>query len=52
VIKAPSKETGGGCFIATTVFDSVIVPTVIILRNFREEVLLQLEYGKLFVSLF
>jgi lysophospholipase L1-like esterase len=41
---------GGGCFIATAAFGSYIEPHVMVLRQFRDQILLPHELGKWFVN--
>lgn len=43
------KSRKDGCFIATAVYDSYNAPEVIILREFRDEVLLKTNYGRAIV---
>lgn len=43
---------GGGCFIATAAFGSYLDSHVIILREFRDKVLLKNDLGKLFVKFY
>jgi hypothetical protein len=43
---------GGGCFIATAAFGSYLDPHVIVLRHFRDDVLLQSEFGTSFVKFY
>ena len=43
---------GGGCFIATAAFGSLLEPQVVLLRQFRDNVLLATDPGRLFVSLY
>ena len=45
-----SSSSDGGCYIATMVYGSYDAPEVKVLRNFRDEVLLQSKSGKLFVK--
>ncbi len=44
--------TGGGCFIATAAFGSPLESHVLILRQFRDRVLLQCEPGRMFVRFY
>jgi hypothetical protein len=44
------KETSSGCFIATAVYGSYDTPELIILRTFRDQVLLNSLPGKIFVK--
>jgi hypothetical protein len=41
---------GGGCFIATAAYGSYLDPHVMVLRHFRDNVLLQSELGTAFVK--
>lgn len=43
---------GGGCFIATAAFGSYLDPHVMVLRHFRDNVLLQSEIGTEFVKFY
>jgi hypothetical protein len=43
---------GGGCFIATAAFGSYLDPHVMVLRHFRDNVLLQSELGTEFVKFY
>ncbi|MFH0796676.1 MAG: CFI-box-CTERM domain-containing protein [Candidatus Omnitrophota bacterium] len=43
---------GGGCFIATAAFGSYQEPHVMVLRQFRDKVLLNSDWGKTFVSFY
>ena len=43
---------GGGCFIATAAYGSYLDPHVMVLRHFRDNVLLQSEIGTAFVKLY
>lgn len=51
---APAKGGGGGggCFIATAAYGSYLDPHVMVLRNFRDNVLLQSELGTAFVKFY
>lgn len=44
------KSGGGGCFIATAAFGSYLHPYVMILRDFRDDVLMQSVLGRRFVN--
>ena len=46
------SNKSSGCFIATAVYGSYGAPEVIILRNFRDKVLLSTRIGKYFVRLY
>lgn len=43
---------GGGCFIATAAFGSYLDPHVMVLRHFRDDVLLQSTMGTVFVEFY
>jgi hypothetical protein len=43
---------GGGCFIATAAFGSYLDPHVMVLRHFRDDVLLQSQLGTAFVKFY
>ena len=43
---------GGGCFIATAAYGSYLDPHVMVLRHFRDNVLLQSELGTAFVTFY
>jgi hypothetical protein len=45
-----SSNGGGGCFIATAAYGSYLDPHVMVLRNFRDNVLLQSTAGTAFVK--
>ena len=47
-----SSKSGGGCFIATAAFGSYLDPHVMVLRHFRDDVLLQSELGSAFVTFY
>ncbi|MBW1724952.1 MAG: hypothetical protein JRJ33_06200 [Deltaproteobacteria bacterium] len=47
-----AADDGGGCFIATAAFGSMMEPHVKILRSFRDRILLQNSIGKGFVGLY
>jgi hypothetical protein len=50
---APSSGGGGGgCFIATAAFGSYLDPHVMVLRHFRDDVLLQSKAGTAFVRFY
>ncbi len=46
------KEKKGGCFIATAVYGSYDAPEVLILRKFRDEILLTSKIGQIFVRIY
>jgi len=45
-------KKGGGCFIATAVYDSASAPEVVYLRNFRDKILLSNLIGRLLVDVY
>ncbi len=51
---APSSSSGGGggCFIATAAYGSYLNPHVMVLRHFRDDVLMQSDLGTAFVKLY
>ncbi len=49
---ASSTGGGGGCFIATAAFGSYLDPHVMVLRHFRDDVLLKSELGTAFVKFY
>lgn len=51
-LKQLGADTKGGCFIATAVYGNELKPEVVLLRQFRDEVLLQSFFGKLFVKIY
>ena len=48
----PSYVTPGGCYVATAVYGSYDCPEVWTLRRFRDDVLAQTWYGRLFIRLY
>ena len=44
------SKSGGGCFVATAVYEDSTHPDVIVLRTFRDEVLSSSSYGKKFIE--
>ena len=50
--KCAADDDGGGCFIATAAYGSMMAPHVNILRDFRDRILLQNSIGKGFVGLY
>jgi subtilisin family serine protease len=47
-----SDGDGGGCFIATAAYGSYMEPHVVVLRQFRDDILLKSSLGKAFVELY
>jgi uncharacterized Zn finger protein (UPF0148 family) len=45
-------KSSGGCYIATAVYGSYEAPEVIVLRQFRDEVLAQSMLGKFFIKIY
>jgi len=52
IAPASSSGGGGGCFIATAAYGSYLNPHVMVLRHFRDNVLLQSDLGTAFVKLY
>lgn len=48
--QASRQSSGGGCYIATAVYGSYEHPSVMVLRQFRDEQLLSTAPGRMFVS--
>lgn len=48
----PTKSKREGCFIATVVYSSYKAPEVLILRCFRDEILLPSKLGRIFVNFY
>ncbi|MDY3908139.1 MAG: CFI-box-CTERM domain-containing protein [Eubacterium sp.] len=46
------KTSGGGCYIATAVYGNYNAPEVITLRKFRDDVLLENYFGRIFVKVY
>lgn len=46
------REKSGGCYIATAVYGSYEAPEVLILRRFRDKVLLNHGWGRVFVKIY
>ena len=51
-VSQPSQEQGGGCLIATATYGSELAPQVQLLREIRDNSLLQTESGSAFMELF
>lgn len=49
-IEETTKSSSGGCYIATAVYGSYDCPQVWVLRRYRDNVLLQSPFGRLFVK--
>jgi len=49
---ASASGSGGGCFIATAAYGSYLDPHVMVLRHFRDNVLLQSDLGTAFVKFY
>jgi len=47
-----TKPPSGGCFIATAVYGSAFAEEVVILRNFRDEILSSSKVGCIFIKLY
>ena len=47
-----NEQSGGGCYVATAVYGSYDCPEVWTLRRFRDEVLAETWYGRLFIRLY
>lgn len=50
--RAPTGGGGGGCYIATSVYGDYDAPQVLVLRRFRDDVLLKRHIGRLLVSMY
>lgn len=46
------EDKKGGCFIATAVYNSYEAPEVLVLRKFRDDILLRSTIGQIFVKLY
>ena len=44
------KSNGGGCLIATAAFDSELAPQVQLLREIRDDIVLQTKFGSIFMT--
>lgn len=51
-IETLKAEKNGGCFIATAVYESYDAPEVVVLRKFRDNILLTTTIGKMFVKIY
>ena len=51
-VSVGGKSSGGGCYIATAVYNSYDAPEVLCLRRFRDEVLATSVLGRLFITLY
>ena len=47
-----TSESGGGCYIATAIYGSYNSSEVMVLRRFRDEVLINHWWGRVFVKLY
>lgn len=47
-----SKKSPGGCYIATAVYGSYEAPEVLVLRRFRDSVLKQSFFGRIFIKVY
>ncbi len=52
VVMSTDGGGGGGCFIATAAFGSYLDPHVMMLREFRDKVLMQNVFGRMFVKFY
>ncbi|KKK70369.1 hypothetical protein LCGC14_2924670 [marine sediment metagenome] len=50
--ETPQESDSGSCFIATAVYYSYDAPEVLVLRRFRDDVLLKNKVGRIFVLLY
>jgi len=47
-----SQKSNGGCYIATMVYQSYEAPEVLVLRKFRDKVLLVNPFGRAFIRMY
>jgi hypothetical protein len=51
-ISTGGSGSGGGCFIATAVYDSPLANNVLVLSSFRDQYLCRSSYGRAFIGLY